>query len=416
MEKAKVNNKPFVSLLFGFLLINLKDLLLAIHPSLQTIAVSIGLFLIFINPFICGLRVQNNLKGWVKYAYLIYLIWLTLIALIPVFSGQNYSYHSYHPYSRYGLFSYIIPFVGLFGVEFVSFRKTFGYAAIFSVIGFVSFIIGFNDVQTAAIEGVIFNQDEGLGSGQIAQQYFQWFILSFLTILCLEFVPKRYRKLAIFATFFSTILMLYLGRRGSVFMFGLYSIGAIYLYLIRSSRVNFSLKFLAFVLSIIMLTMTIENLAHSSFNLFFERLNEDTRSTVDLALMNYLTDENAWLFGKGIEGTYPHDAFSDPRYVHETGYLYLILKGGLVNLFLFVYLMCHAAFKGLYRSRNRLVRGLSFYVLLHVIYLIPFGIPTFTLEYVFLWISFVCCESSFLRGLSNEEIKDYINGDKKHIV
>lgn len=414
MHKGKINKKPFASILFGFLLINLKEFLSFIHPMLQTIAVSIGLFLIFINPFIYGLRFENNLRGWVKYVYIIYLIWLIVIALVPVFSGQNYSYHSYHPYSRFGLFSYTVPFIGLFGIGFVSFRDIFKYAAVFSVTGLVSFAIGFNDIQSAVIERVLVSTGEGQSLGEIAAIYFGWFILSSLTILCLEFVHKGYKRLAIFTIFFCTILMLLMGRRGSVFMLGLYSIGGIYLYLIRSSTRDFVLKVFVLAVGVTLLAVTIENLAYSFFSVFFDRISDDTRSTVDIELIKHLTNENAWLLGKGIEGAYNHDGFDDLRYVHETGYLYLILKGGLVNLFLFLALLSHAAWKGFFRSRNRLVKGLSIYIFLHMIYLIPFGIPLFTLEYVYLWISFVCCESQYLRSLSNDEMKQYIYLEKDY--
>lgn len=412
VHKGKINNKPLASVLFGFLLINLKELLLFIHPVLQTIAVSIGLFLIFINPFRYGLRFKNNLRGWVKYVYIIYLIWLIVIALVPVFSGQNYSYHSYHPYSRYGLFSYMIPFIGLFGIGFVSFKDIFKYAAVFSIAGLVSFAIGFNDIQSAVIEGILRSTGEGQTLGEIAATYFGWFIISSLTILCLEFVDKDYKRIAVFTMFFCAILMLMMGRRGSTVMLGLYSIGAIYLYMLRSSARAFGLKVFVLIVGVILLAVTISNLADSSFNIFFDRISDDTRSTVDIALVKYLTNENAWLFGKGIEGAYRHDGFEEPRYVHETGYLYLILKGGIVNLFLFLALLSHAAWKGFFRSRNRLVKGMSIYVFLHMFYLIPFGIPTFTIEYVYLWISFVCCESQYLCSLSNDEIKQYIYFEK----
>jgi hypothetical protein len=43
-----------------------------------------------------------------------------------------------------------------------------------------------------------------------------------------------------------------------------------------------------------------------------------------------------------------------------------------------------------------------------VIFLIPFGIQSFDLEYLFLWIAIAFAESSFWRNMANKQVKTYL--------
>jgi hypothetical protein len=181
-----------------------------------------------------------------------------------------------------------------------------------------------------------------------------------------------------------------------------------YLYLEQSkSRYRFS-KILLVVAIISISFSLVQSYSDSTFSLLFSRLDDDSRSSVDVAIIDYLNSEKAWFFGKGIEGAYKHSDFDLPRYTHETGYLYLILKGGIIYLAFYVLLLLHSAYVGFFKTKNRLTKGLALYVFFHIIFLIPFGVPGFSLEYLFVWIAFALCESSRYRLMTNLEVKHYL--------
>jgi len=202
--------------------------------------------------------------------------------------------------------------------------------------------------------------------------------------------------------------MIYFARRSGVFMSLMYFIGTFYLYLNQSNGNKKIYKFLFLLSTITVVTITIYMYSDSTFSLLFNRLYEDTRSGVDEAIIKYINSEKAWIFGKGIEGAYYQSAFDAPRYTHETGYLYLILKGGIIYLFLYVILLLHSAYIGFFKTENRLTKALALYVFLHVIFLLPFGLPSFGLEYLFVWVSFAFCESAKWRSMTNQQIKFYL--------
>ena len=130
-------------------------------------------------------------------------------------------------------------------------------------------------------------------------------------------------------------------------------------------------------------------------------------------LLKHLTQENLWLFGGGIDAVYNHIGFDEPRYNHETGYLYLILKGGIIYLSLYVFLLLHAFYMGFFKTRNRFTKGVALYLLFHVVFLVPFGLPSFSLEYLFVWIGFAICEHSKWRKMSNQQMHYYLSNSVK---
>lgn len=66
-------------------------------------------------------------------------------------------------------------------------------------------------------------------------------------------------------------------------------------------------------------------------------------------------DWNDWLLGRGMSGTYksPSAAADDVanRSLIETGYLHLILKGGILLLIPYLIILINSVYKGFFRQR-----------------------------------------------------------------
>ena len=154
---------------------------------------------------------------------------------------------------------------------------------------------------------------------------------------------------------------------------------------------------------------------HSMFSFLIERGEEDTRSGVEEWMYGDMSSSD-WVIGKGIKGKYycpivenVNDAegagFRDSI---ETGYLQIILKGGIISLALLLLMFVPAVYKGMFRSRNILSKAAAMWVLLWIIYLYPAGGVVFNMNYILTWIAVGICYSEKIGMLSNEKIKEHL--------
>lgn len=156
---------------------------------------------------------------------------------------------------------------------------------------------------------------------------------------------------------------------------------------------------------------------HSMFSFLIERGEEDTRSGVEVWMYADMSSTD-WIIGKGIKGKYycpivenVNDAEgAGYRDNIETGYLQIILKGGIISLALLLLMFIPAVYKGLFKSNNVLSKAAAMWVLLWIVYLYPSGGIVFTMNYLLVWVSAGICYSAKIRNLSNNTIKTYLQG------
>ena len=123
---------------------------------------------------------------------------------------------------------------------------------------------------------------------------------------------------------------------------------------------------------------------------------------------------NDWIIGKGINGKYfcpTIDNVNDAtgyRESIETGYLQIILKGGLVSLTLLLLILIPAVYKGLFNSKNVLSKSAAIWIFLWIIYLKPIVGNTFSMHYLIVWIAVGICYSKKIRNMSDITIKSYL--------
>ena len=410
MGYLKQINSVYGYILLGFLLFGLRSFAKLFFHPLQMVFALLGLILIFFSPFIFKFKAINPLQGIVQIVFYLYLAWTFIIISRPIIEGQNYNSFSIHPYFPYGLYSYLLPLIVLLGVGIISLPKLFRIVYIFAIIGFIYFILNYRNMQAIVEEGILNAgpDSDSPGINALANMYGFWFNISAFSLLCYEFISKKQKWLAILSNAFMLFLCLYFARRGGIVIIFLYFIAAFYLYLQQSNGATKFMKALFMLLIIGTISFTVFMYSDTTFSLLFSRIDEDTRSGVDESLIRYLDSEDAWFFGKGIDGVYTHSSFDQPRYDHETGYLYMILKGGIVYLSLYVFLLLHSAYVGFFQTNNRLTKAFAIYLLMHVFLLVPFGLITFDLEYLFVWIAVASTQYSKFRLMTNEQMKQYL--------
>jgi hypothetical protein len=405
--KTKFSSHFFLFFLLGFLFFGFREITDIIYPPSKRIVATIGILLIFGSPFYFRIKFYYPLVGNIRFFFNLYIIWVFIILVRPILTGQVYSSDSLNPNSIFGLYSYLIFLVTFIDKRTFSFKIIFNIIYVFAICGLVYFVLNFyNMLYIVNIGPQITKQGNNFGLGELGNSFNFWFGISCFSLLCFEFLPtNRYKKIAFFSSFFNLLLLGYLGRRGGIFMSCLYFLGAFFLNFKIIKKNRYFVMICIIILIIVILINLYSISIISNFSILSERLTEDTRSGVDNDIINHLTSKNLWFFGQGIEGAYKSNDFERLRYEHETGYFFLILKGGILYLIFFVSILLHAAYIGFFKTRNRFTKAISLYIFFHLIYLVPFGLPSFSLEYLLMWIAFVICESKFWRSLTNDQIK-----------
>ena len=148
----------------------------------------------------------------------------------------------------------------------------------------------------------------------------------------------------------------------------------------------------------------------SVFDFLMTRKDEDTRGPVEYAMKLDMKTAD-WAIGKGINGTYycpGINPFSDRRNIIETGYLQIILQGGMVSLILLGLIVVPAVYLGLFKSSNIFSKAAAIFILLWIIYQYPRIVNSFSIYYLLIWISVGICYSAKIRNLSDKTIRKHL--------
>lgn len=377
----------------------------------------LGLILILYNSILRVHTSKMPFNGFVRLLFYFYIIWIVYIIIKPfstteVLRGSG----SFSPISPYLLLSYATPFFAFLGIKNLSLKSVFKFSYIYGIIGIILLILNYRNVFT--INPQIFDSEEYQGYIQIIGVPHMFLYSTSFMMLCFAFVVPKYRWLAFICMFLALFTVMFTARRSGVFIDLLIFIFTFYLYTFESKEGSKILKVL-FVLAIIGTGFIVFYMYFdTTFSLLFSRLDEDTRSGVeDYFYSSFNGKTSDWIVGRGINGFYFSPFAGDvDRQIIETGYLQLILKGGIINLILFVFFLLHSAFLGFFRTKNVLTKAMALYLLAHVIYLIPFGLPTFSFEYIIVWVCVVYCQSKDWRMKNNSAIIEYLeieNGQKR---
>lgn len=166
------------------------------------------------------------------------------------------------------------------------------------------------------------------------------FLAGFLLALP-AFFTRRQNLLIRFVWLAYFLLMLINARRNVSFSFALYGVIAYAFYLASKhsgKTINKAFSLFAVVVAGAFLVLNLSNLTSGAFKTMSQRADEDTRSGVtELFFLDYMkAPATDWIFGRGMDGTYYQPTVdeetgekTDGRGVIETGYLNIMLKGGI---------------------------------------------------------------------------------------
>lgn len=342
VSREKKYVKRIYVLLFSMLLI---DPLLSKFIPITTILRSIEL-LCFMGVFFYEYKLYKNgcLRKFYRYEKILY-IFLFLISIGIIFRGnwpgnpKEFVLHSFKT-SLYLLPFFITPLPN---------NKYCGdiLRLFFKVSLFVIplWIINFGDlVQIGTYKA------EGIGT-------YLPFLSAFLLGTC-TFLGKKQRKVNLIIWGIYFLLMMLNARRNVSFSLLLYAFIAFMFSIIELLKKNKIMFFFAVVIATltgIVLFLNMETLMSGLFKNMAGRMNEDSRSGVEEWFFADFASspETDWFFGRGMDGGYYQlvtdeltGETTDNRQVIETGYLNMILKGGIVYDIVIVLIMLLAIRRG----------------------------------------------------------------------
>lgn len=204
------------------------------------------------------------------------------------------------------------------------------------------------------------------------------------------------------------------GRGTSAVVFG-YIITAI---LLGNSKSKYKALeiFILLIITVILIIYLYKNTSIFSFllsRLFvdesYSTLQESSREYFTKALIaDFNAHPLAWIFGRGIFGAYrlPNGEY---RQWMEWGFLYQILKGGIIYLTVYISILLYSFKKAFFDSNNTLCKAMGCLCLWQVLELIPFGLPSMTAKYFLVWWFVGIISKKRIREMNDNEIMLYFN-------
>ena len=361
----------------------------------------------------------NNCKMHLGIFYKILMIWTILILFYSfcIFSGPNSFIKSSLQSTIINVFctNSILPYLLPFFILTIDNRITINFAYIIKIF-FILLIIYLVMLPVAINNMINFDWSSSVQGDWGDSGTYGDFITN-STYGIINIMPpviliywKKYLKNYMwigfcFAFLTSVFQLLFMARRGAVAINLLYII--LYIYLtINSAKCKNKILFLVFTILLIYAVSTfIINNMDTYFALFFARLNENTRSAVENSFYQDM-DTLSWIFGRGFFGTYFEKSTLTYGYRPEieTGYLNIILKGGIIYLMLYLGVLLRSFYFGYFKSKNMLVKSFSIIILVSIIKLYPSGTPLFDFNFFMIWLGVFVCNNYYYRNLNDTQV------------
>jgi len=328
---------------------------------------------------------QNNIFSYKGGVLSCWMLCMFLLGTAQVLMHLTDNRHVYLLFVFVSFFYFTAPFFASNNSSTYKFPEiTLALLVVFNL----QYLMERNIAQTYVLDDEQFDLSEAISC----------FVAPFVLFLQRDILPKKVWRVALINIVLALFVSLLSARRTATF-----GIALVFLLGIYKDK---SLRWISLV------AIAIVGFLMYRFGLLdfmIERFYSDTRSEVNEGFIAAM-DTNSWIYGRGATGTY-YDAnatFWDQtgtRTEIETGFLNMILKGGVIYLLIYVLALGYTAYKGIYKSNNVFVRSFGIIIAISLIELIPYGIPTWNLKYFSIWLGVAICLNPQLRAMTNQEIK-----------
>src|SRR6185312_15976519 len=341
--------------------------------------------------------------------YILYGLWFIFLIfknIQPFFSKDFLLYFFLNPW--YGGMLYFVPAVLLFPKNAIFYKRAIDVIVALCIIYILYDLVFFRDLMSS--------DHSNLLSQELVETSFDLSIPAGFILLTYKYHSNKRKLLAIATILLTLLFAIVRARRGLILMTSLVMLFSYLLYVIYSKNKIFIFYFSVIIVTVISLyAVNIYNIKTNRVLSFVaERGDEDTRTGIELYFYADMKPTD-WIIGRGINGKYycpniDEDEESNYRSVIETGYLQIILKGGVISLGLLLLITVPAIFKGIFYSNNILSKAAGIWILLALISLYPATVDTFSMRYILMWISVGICYSKEIRNIPDSLITEKMWG------
>jgi hypothetical protein len=359
----------------------------------------IGYLAFFLSTifFIVALIFNHKNPSFVTAIFLLWICYLLIDAIPFLFNNyRNYIYFKQFISGR--LFLYIIPFIIISNLNLVFYKSLLKFSYKLLVLYLIlTFLLFFYLIQDKTNGGEALTLLMG-GAAPL--------------MMTLPYHKTKYRIIILLAVILLLFEMMILGRRNVVLYFGCVFFSPFFMSLLSKEKNQKNLKrnFLRLFILAVSFSGFIFWIFSNSFDFFLNRVQTGMQSReiiIELFINDFNNAPKDWILGRGIFGQFQgaelaSDTNTGLRDGIENGYLQLILKGGWVYLGLLILISINAIYKGLFKSKNYLVKGFAAIIVIYYIDMIGFGVPTLSIKYIMVFIAIAGCNTLWLRECSDE--------------
>jgi hypothetical protein len=254
-----------------------------------------------------------------------------------------------------------------------------------------------------------------------------FFILLYPIIFLITISPfqkKKTKYLILIGVFLIIYAAILFGNRTMMARVPLLLLALLAIYFYRKYNFKWVLRlsFLMLLIPLFLIQTSIET-NQSVFQKYLPNISEtqlsiDTRTFLYIEIFDDLLKSNTLITGKGASGTYYSEYFStaegdsDTRLTVEVGLLAILLKGGLIAVFINLLILLIAIYLAFFRSKNFYVIGVGYMLFIHTIILFIENLSSFSSYNFIIWIFIGVCLSKEIRNLSNQQIKNILFNEK----
>lgn len=219
-----------------------------------------------------------------------------------------------------------------------------------------------------------------------------------------RYLPSKY-WICFLASYVGSILIAaFLARRGGLALSVSFLVLAWIMYALSNKETSTFEMILMAAIVVGIAFVLFTNMADSFFSTLVGRGDENTRIGVEESFYSDMKSQVDWTFGRGWFGRYYDPLFSNFRSSIETGYLALILRGGLLYLIPYVVTLGITAFTGYFKSNNLFCKSFAIMCLMQIISLYPYGWPAFNFFHLIIWLGVWACNDNSIRNMTDQEI------------
>lgn len=422
---------PIINIFYGAIIFETASLLSLFFSWSNFMSMVGSLTIITVFIFAPKTKVPHRIRG-ILYCLFLVIIFMVLrgsiIGRTPLINGVGslkscslYEVIRYFLVVNHSALALLLPFIIMIDWNPKELRYFGPMALVSSLISLLAIYIYRDSIFQAMTQGLDYYTSDNLAIRTITRLIFIGGGLILCCSWCLNYFRHKKEYLIIPATLIAFFICNVLGggRGGSMTALA-YLLIFLYFTYVNTKKTNMINKFRTVFIFFLFLFGLYYMYYHTEFfsvliSRTFEggeiggELRDSSRDDYMNAMIQDFNEHPlCWFLGRGVNGSYLISS-GIYRNTLEWGYMWLILKGGVIYLILYVLVLLKSFYSGFYCSNNNLSKALGLLCLVQILLLIPFGIPDVSTQFLLVWHAVRLLNTREFLSLRDDDVQRLLN-------